>query len=211
MGTKCGNDARSPAITFRRRLDRSVDELIGLCRGILADGEINQAEAGFLLDWLHRHREFSGSFPFNVLYGRVESALSDGMLDAEEQKDLLEKLHSVVGGECWDAVISMATWAPFDNPSPVIEFPRNDFVLMGNFAIDPRFKMESFISMEGGCVKKSITQSTRYLVVGTFGSRDWTHSSYGRKIEEAVAMRRERPGSICVVSEECILEHLTPL
>ena len=105
----------------------------------------------------------------------------------------------------------MATWAPFDNPSPVIEFPRNDFVLTGNFAIGPRFKMESFISMEGGYVKKSITQSTRYLVVGTFGSRDWMHSSYGRKIEEAIAMRNERPGSISVVSEECILEHLTPL
>ena len=98
MGTKGGNEAPSPAITFRRRLDRSVDELIGLCRGILADGEINQSEAEFLLDWLHRHREFCGSFPFSVLYGRVESALSDGVLDAEEQKDLLEKLHSVVGG-----------------------------------------------------------------------------------------------------------------
>lgn len=211
MGTTGGNNAPSPAITFRRRLDRGVDELIGLCRGILADGEINQSEAEFLLDWLHRHREFSDSFPFNVLYGRVEAALSDGVLDQEERKDLLEKLHSVVGGEHWGVSASMATWAPFDNPSPVIKFPRNDFVLTGEFAIGPRFKMESIISMEGGYVKKSVTQSTRYLVIGTLGSRDWMHSSYGRKIEAAVALREEQSGLISIVSEECILDCLTPL
>jgi hypothetical protein len=30
---------------------------------------------------------------------------------------------------------------------------------------------------------------TNYVVIGTFGSRDWVHTSFGRKIEKAVDYR----------------------
>jgi hypothetical protein len=38
-------------------------------------------------------------------------------------------------------------------------------------------------------------------VIGSIGSRDWIHSTHGRKIETAVAMR-ERGHSIALVGEE---------
>ncbi len=34
-----------------------------------------------------------------------------------------------------------------------------------------------------------MTQRTNYLIIGTFGSRDWVHTSFGRKIEKAVQYR----------------------
>ncbi|MBN8921809.1 MAG: hypothetical protein J0I96_01830 [Rhodanobacter sp.] len=205
-------EAPSAAITRRARRDRSTDELIGLCRGILADGVISEVEARFLMEWLYQHREFRASFPFNVLYGRVDTALSDGIFDLEEQRDLLESVHAVIGGEHYGAEIaSLSTWAPFDNPQPVIRFPRSDFVLTGRFVAGPKFKIESFIAREGGYVRANLTSDTRYLVVGTIGSRDWKHSAFGRKIERALEMRADDEAEISIVSEEHLLGQLTPL
>ena len=39
------------------------------------------------------------------------------------------------------------------------------------------------------CVQENITKRTSFLVIGTFGSRDWVHTAFGRKIEKAVSYR----------------------
>jgi hypothetical protein len=39
--------------------DRKVDELIGLCKGLIADGVVNQAEAEFIQSWLRNNKEVS--------------------------------------------------------------------------------------------------------------------------------------------------------
>lgn len=204
--------APASAITYKARQDRSTDELIGICRGILADGEVNQAETEFLLDWLQRHRQFSEAFPFNVLFRRVDQALADGRLDLEEQADLLETLHSVVGGEGAGLdSLSASTWSIFKHPEPEIRFANRDFVVTGRFACGERFKVESLIAAEGGYVKKALTRDTSYLLVGGVGSRDWKHSSFGRKIERAIHMRDEEGHYIEIVSEEHFLSQLTPM
>jgi len=45
------------------RHDRDVDELIGLCRGVLADGAVNSLEGQFLLGWLERRRDDAALIP----------------------------------------------------------------------------------------------------------------------------------------------------
>ena len=42
-------------ITKGRRKDRAVDELVGICRGLLADGHVNLQEAQFLREWIERN------------------------------------------------------------------------------------------------------------------------------------------------------------
>lgn len=198
--------APSAAITYQRRMARSTDELIGLCRGIMADGAVNEQEARFLMGWLQDHREFRASFPFCVLYGRIEAALSDGVLDLNEQRDLLEAMHSVIGGEQRGGEsASLSTWAPFCNPPPTIRFANHDFVLTGEFMYGPRRNVESLINAQGGYVKGYITRDVSYLVIGMRGSRDWKHSSFGDKIEKAVQLRDEKRQPISIVSEEWML------
>ena len=51
--------APSPAINRDRRRDCATDELIDLCRGLLADGHLDTSEARFLVDWLQAHSEFA--------------------------------------------------------------------------------------------------------------------------------------------------------
>lgn len=76
----------------RLREDREVDELVGLCKGVVADGMINQQEAEFLLNWLELNRESQDAWPANVLFPRIRSMLQDNNLDDNEEKELLSIL-----------------------------------------------------------------------------------------------------------------------
>lgn len=183
--------APSAAITHGWRHSRSVDELIGICRGILADGAVNQSEATFLLGWLERHREFVTTFPFSTLYPRVRDALHDGVLDLDEQRDLLEALASTVGGEAAapNGGNSLSTELPFDDPCPTILYSASLFVVTGVFTYGNRAAVRYAIQKHGGTVRAAVSPKTDYVIVGDVGSRDWLHSSFGRKIQEAMDLR----------------------
>jgi NAD-dependent DNA ligase len=57
------------------------------------------------------------------------------------------------------------------------------------------------IKERDGIVKGSVSKGLDYLVVGYFGSTDWIHTPYGRKIEYAADLR-EKHGSLAIVSED---------
>lgn len=179
-----------------------MDELIGLCRGILADGEVNRSEATFLLDWLDRYKEFAETFPFSTLYPRVRDALHDGVLDLDEQSDLLEALSATVGGEAAapSGSNSLSTELPFDNPCPTILYSASVFVVTGVFTYGKRTVVQQAIESRGGAVRSAVSPQTDYVIVGEGGSRDWLHSSYGRKIQEAVDYR-DKGAMISIISE----------
>lgn len=195
----CG--APSGRMTYHRRRDRSVDELIGLCRGFLADGAIVVQEAEFLRDWVDRHAEFRNDFPYNIIYQRLHDALQDGVIDSDEEAALLDCIAKLVGGEfAGEEVASLATTLPLDDPAPSISFTGKSFVVTGTFSFGPRRLVCEAIESRGGEVKPSLTKSVSYLVIGTVGARDWIHSSYGRKIETAVDLRQQGV-PIAIVSE----------
>ena len=195
-------------VKYGRAEVRSIDELIGLCRGFLADGAIVQQEAEFLRDWVDRHAEFRNDFPYNIVYQRLHEALEDGVLDSDEEADLLDCIAKLVGGEiALGEVASLATALPLDNPEPPILLPAHTFVVTGTFSYGPRRDVCKAIAERGGEIKPSISKNVNYLVVGTVGSRDWIHSSYGRKIEAAVELRQQGI-PIAVVSENHWVRYL---
>ncbi|WP_246675572.1 hypothetical protein [Mesorhizobium sp. B2-6-4] len=73
---------------------RQIDELIGLARGLAADGTINKAEIEFLQKWLAANGEISNQPIIRTLYRRVNDILSDGAVDADEHAELLDTLDS---------------------------------------------------------------------------------------------------------------------
>lgn len=79
------------------RKDRAVDQLIGICSGIVADGEINPAEVAFLRVWLSEHQEACRVFPGDLISRRLEMILADGVVTPEERQDLLELLQQIAG------------------------------------------------------------------------------------------------------------------
>ena len=86
--------------------DRNIDELIGISRGIIADGIINTKEGNFLLDWIKKHFDVYdlNTYPVNTIYDRLSRILEDGFIDDEESKEFSELLASFVGTQrIWPA------------------------------------------------------------------------------------------------------------
>ena len=190
-----------------RLSDRAIDELIGLSRGVIADGVVTQAEAEFLARWLDRNRHIQGEWPANVLYSRVREMLADGLLDSDEQHELLGLLSDITGeGESlqYDAQ-SLSTQLPLTQPPPQIVVPGNEFCLTGRFVHGTRKECEGEIVSRGGVTKKKPRQSTDYLVIGYLGSTDWIHSTHGRKIEYALELS-SNGSPIALVSEQYWVE-----
>ena len=77
--------------------DRLVDELIGICRGVIADSVIDEREAIFIGQWIENHREVADRWPVNIVYARVTEMLRDGILSGEEKIELLATLRDLTG------------------------------------------------------------------------------------------------------------------
>ena len=182
----------NPLFNWRARTVREVDELIGLCKGVLADGVVNQSEALFLQGWLETNRNSRDVWPGNVLFPRIQMMLEDGTLDATEERELLRILMSVCGNNPVPLnAHSLTSSLPLDDPPPSVVFPKNTFCFTGKMLSGPRKACEIEVVGRGGATCGSITTELSYLVIGTIGSRDWLHSTFGRKIEKAVAYRKQ--------------------
>lgn len=190
--------------SFNRRLrtGREIDELLGLCKGVLADGRVNQPEAQFLAQWLSLNRETSHNWPANVLFERVHSMLVDGQFDANEERELLDLLIDVTGGDASRLnAHSLSTGLPISVPTPDVVIPGKRFCLTGKFLFGPRLRCEAEIEKRQGFVVDGITVDLDFLVIGVVGSRDWVHTSFGRKIEKAVDYR-DKGHPLVIVGEE---------
>ena len=82
-------------LCFKPHYTRWTDELIGLCRGILADGKVTPEEVHYLHNWL-TECPCTHIFPVNVVSEVVEKILSDGIIEDHELLDLKEALESIL-------------------------------------------------------------------------------------------------------------------
>jgi len=69
--------------------------------------------------------------------------------------------------------------------------------------------MEAISDRLGIVLDSFPTRESHYLVIGTFASRDWANTNFGRKIERAVELRDSGSG-IYIISEEYWQKFLTP-
>jgi len=190
--------------------DRTVDELIGLSKGIIADGVVNDCEAAMLVNWLQQNYELaSDSFVVQQLARRISVILEDGIIDADERVELFDVLACITGNSSGE---TLSTSLPLNYPAPSVDFPERMFCLTGKFASGTRKFCQGLVSDLGGSAHKDVTLKTNYLVIGEIGSRDWIHSSYGRKIEKAVQYRDSSKSEIVILSEEywaeCVRMHM---
>ena len=181
---------------------KALERLSSIALGILADGVVTNQEAVFFREWLHKNKPAYPNRWFDDVIRRVENIFSDGVIDDEERAELKAILSSLNGEE--GEVLS--TPVAYDDPAPKIQFKGKVFCPTGKFCFGARKKVAEAIAKRGGIISPNVTEDVHYLVVGTFGSRDWVESSWGRKIEAAV-QRRKKTG-VAIVAEQNWREHL---
>jgi NAD-dependent DNA ligase len=175
----------------KRRVERDISELLGLAKGMLSDGMVNDQEAQYLNAWGQNHPDALAQWPTMLIFARLRQILHDGSVDDDERTELHELLSSLVGGTASLLLgYEGATTLPLDNPPPLVCYgPDEVFVFTGKFAYGPRHKCEEEVTERRSKCESDVTRRTTFLVIGTFGSEDWVHTSYGRKIQRAVDLR----------------------
>lgn len=181
--------------------DRQIDTLIGLSKGIIADGAVVQAEAEFLQTWLIQSRLVSDNPVIINLLDKVSSMLEDNYLDEDEAAELLSILHKISGKPSEVGELAKTTNLPINTPMPSISFEGRTFLFTGTCVFGTRKQCQEATTALGGKCASGVTKDLNYLVLGTYVTDSWAHENFGRKIEKAMAYR-ESGVPIAIVTEE---------
>lgn len=179
--------------------DRHVDTLIGLSKGLVADGKVNQAEAEFLMSWLIQNQHLDNPIIHNLL-DKISSMFEDGILDEEESDELLVVLKSIGGEASEIGELAKSTTLPLCMPAPSLQFAERTFLFTGTCAFGSRKQCQEAIIELGGTVVSSVSKTLNYLVIGSYVTDSWAHESFGRKIEKALEYRSSGV-SLHIISE----------
>lgn len=195
-----------PRVQARLRTDRAINEMLGLVKGVLIDGEVSEREALALTDWFAANPDSLKVWPGYVLSRRLKKILADGRVDDEEREHLRALLETTVGEQVKPET-NPTTELPLDRPAPPLIFRDQTYVFTGEFAYGTRKDCEAAVCRLGGRCLPRATQKTNVLVIGQIGSRDWAHTSFGRKVESIVRWKR-RGLPIAIVEEEHWVDQL---
>ena len=183
-------------------------DLLSICEGVLADKEVNPAEAAYLKKWIQRHPGHHRAWPFADLIARLNAMFADGIASQEECGELADILNSLIGARVvhTDARLPGAGMAGptqliFDDPAPHLIFPEREFCATGIFAFGQRGEVERAIQSRGGTTTKAPRASTHFVLVGSFVSPAWANGNFGTKIERALSLRKNGT-PIAIIGEE---------
>lgn len=183
--------------------DSDLHLLTGLCKGLIADRNLNEEEVRYLDWWLSQNGALKDNYPGRELYRLVKDILSDGVITTDESAVLHKALVDFTGCDLDSGVVDgLATRLPIDDIR-VIPIKDKVFCLTGAFVAGKRSLVEEMIVKSGGSVTDGINKKLDFLVIGTLSSRDWKFSSHGRKIEKAIKYRDEL-GKLKIISEEML-------
>lgn len=183
--------------------------MVGLVRGVVADGRVSEGEAQRLSSWAQENPEIATRYPANLLSRRLERIFMDGRVDRRERTRLAAMLEQLadnptsVGGG-----YPLATDLPITQPPPEVVFEGQTFVFGGEMAYGPTHACEREVMELGGSCERVVNRRTDYVVIGLLAASDWCQGSFGSLIDEVVQYRA-RGVPIAVITEEHWADALT--
>lgn len=180
--------------------EKQIHELMGIARGLLADGHLNDDEISFLHRWLAANEGARANPLISQLVVRLDDTLEDGVVDDDERADLISTMQSLTANDFELGEVLKSTTLPLCNPAPEILFDGARMCFTGTFTYGKRKECEA-TSSDLGAQCGSLTQRTNYLVIGEYATDAWKHSSFGNKIMQAVDWRNSGV-PISIVSEQ---------
>lgn len=177
----------------------SIQFLSGLVHGLMADGDLSDAEIKTLKSWVDANDFLTGTYPFDEINSLISEILADKKITQDEREQLMAFFSNII-----DFSSSYNLAAPdfaklrekysisgICASCPEITFQDKLFCFTGESYRSKRADIGVVIARLGGALRSSVTKKTNYLIVGNAGNPCWAYACYGRKIEEAVALRKE--------------------
>ncbi|HEU6438220.1 MAG TPA: BRCT domain-containing protein [Nitratidesulfovibrio sp.] len=189
----------SPHINKMRVEDRTITELVGICKGMVAGGACTSSDIDFLKMWVMENAQFASMWPMSVL---VSHLFGDERQDfPQHAKNTFGILFSIAGSDSLKhGVHSYSTKLPLNNPIPKVRVRHSCFCFTGKMYFGTRSECERATIDAGGSIC-DVRKYTNYLVVGNIGSRDWIHSTFGRKVECAIYWNANG-ANIAIINEQ---------
>ena len=136
---------------------RLVSELLGLCKGMVCDGEISEGELAALKRWLAGHPDAAVLYPGKTVAQRLLRIYEDGVITPDERQELNELLLDLTGEtEEHDEPLNLSTRLPFDEPIPTILFDGHEHVFTGRLLYGTRRDCERMVVDRGGRVGRQL-------------------------------------------------------
>lgn len=177
------------------RTAADLQKLHALLGGVASDGAITEVELRGLSDWISEHEHLASIWPYDETSSLVSSVLADGKIDATEHAMLMAFFLE------FTAILDDRTIRrPVLNDGlqlvgvcavqPKIVFEQQTFCLTGASSRYSRDEFSAVIRERGGRVVSGISSKVGYLIVGSDGNPCWMYACYGRKVEQAVELRK---------------------
>lgn len=198
--------ARARHLEERRRVEQGLAEMMGLIRGVIADGRVTADEAAGLSEWARKHPDVAQRFPANLLARRLDKIYRDGKVDTQERTHLEAILQQLARNPA-GLGFPLATDLPVDDPPPEVVLDGRTFVFAGELAYGPLRACEREVRELGGRCERTVSRRTDYVVLGSLSADEWTQSAFG-PVLDSVVRYRARGVPVAVISEECWVEAL---
>lgn len=194
---------------FYDLITSSIQFLHGFIHGIMSDNVISNKEINDLRKWMDRNDFLVGVYPFDEIKDLLDKFLNDGIISQEERNNLKVffsnfidlRSSSNLNKEEIEELTSECSINNICTKCTQIEFLDNVFCFTGKSAKCSRKDIAQKIVDLGGVFKSGITKTTKFLIVGNDGNPCWTYSNYGRKIEEALAFKKQGQ-DISIINED---------
>ncbi|WP_423186802.1 BRCT domain-containing protein [Alishewanella sp. d11] len=177
------------------QITSTMQRLHGILAGIAADGKITELELTGLRTWLDKHQNLKTIWPYDEVDSLITNVMADGVIDAEEHKLLLNFFMEFTS--LADDVTLTSPQMDGENlfgicaTCPEIEFDGKTFCFTGESQRFKRKQLAQQIEDRGGIFIDTVSKKVQYLVVGANGNPNWAYACYGRKIEQAIVLRRK--------------------
>lgn len=172
-----------------------MQKLHAILAAVAADSIISVEELKGISKWLDSHQHLKDCWPYDEIESLILGVLKDKTIDSEEHKMLLEFFSEFVAIMDNKTIVNPIVEAEKNigglcSVCPEINFPEAVFCVTGESFRYKRADFEEVVKSLGGQVASSVTKKVNYLIVGGEGNQNWAYSCYGRKVEQAVKLRK---------------------
>ena len=184
----------------------SIQFLNGMLHGLLADGKLSDHEIMTLKSWIDANDFLAGTYPFDEINSLLYVILEDNIITEQERETLMALFSDVIdftssynlSEKEFARLLEKYSISGICAVCPEISFEGKIFCFTGESYRAKRSEIAETVANLGGIARTSVSAKTDYLIVGNAGNPCWAYACYGRKIEEAVNLRKQGAGIVIV-------------
>ena len=202
--------SQSKANPYYDAVTSDIQRLHGMMAGVLADGRVTDAEIRGLAEWVEDHEHLRMVHPYEELYSLLTYILEDNVITNEERA-LLRTFINDYSPASEQRVITYSGISVGDlklntlcSVNVDVQLEGRTVCFTGRSSLFTRRQLKPAIEERGGHFSRNMSQKVDYLVVGHEGNPCWAFAKMGRKIQQALDLRKQGSRLAIIKDEEFV-------